>query len=236
MPKAVADQAATTFNNAELPQADRIGAVVQVVAATTDRAQQEALFAQLVKSGVPKESQGAFAVMMRGSDPGAAERLFQAAMFDPSKMPGKLPETDETIKQRIQEIVFDEGQIGDVFYGITDGSAENIAYASNDGELFLKSVKLRLATGQASTVEDAIAKTARDRFGDVRVVTGKSYGGGAGMKITLPRDEPAQPYELAFGALLPKVGEAMMAQMSAVYADNWPLLLECIAAARKVSR
>ena len=214
MPKAVADQAATTFNNAELPQADRIGAVVQVVAATTDRAQQEALFAQLVKSGVPKESQGAFEVMMKGTDPGAAERLFQAAMFDPSKMPGKLPETDATINQRIQEIVFDEGQIGDVFYGITDGSAENIAYASNDGELFLKSVKLRLATGQASTVEDAIAKTVRDRFGDVRVVTGKSYGGGAGMKITLPRNEPAQPYELAFGALLPKVGEALMAQMT----------------------
>jgi hypothetical protein len=76
MPKAVADQAATTFNNAELPQADRIGAVVQVVAATTDRAQQEALFAQLVKSGVPKESQGAFA----GDDAGQRPRRGRAVV------------------------------------------------------------------------------------------------------------------------------------------------------------
>lgn len=212
LPKAVAEAAAVTFNNAEIPQADRIGAVVQMIASTNDVQHQEAIFNQLVKAGVPKQTQGAFAVMMRpGADPGAAERLFQAAMFDPTTVVMRgADNTSEKLKQQIQEQIFDEGEIGDVFYGLTDGTAENIAYATNDSELFLKSVQLRLATGQASDASEAIKQTALDRFGDVQVVTGKAYGGGAGARVTLPKGEDAKPYRMGFNGLLPDVGEAFM--------------------------
>lgn len=214
LPKAVSDQAAVTFKDETLPQGQRIAAVTQLVAVTTNRAQQEAIFRQLVKSGVPAEAQGAFAVMMRGTDPGAAERLFMAAMVDPDKMPGKLPETDATINQRIQEMIFDEGEIGDVFYGITNGTSRNFSMARNDGSLFTKSVKLRLLDGSARSLDEAIALTMKDRFGDVQVVTGKSYAGGAGMKITLPRDEAPGQYRMGFDSLLPQVSSGLMNQMT----------------------
>jgi hypothetical protein len=91
-------------------------------------------------------------------------------------MPGKLPETDEMIKQRIQEIVFDEGQIGDVFYGITDGSAENIAYASNDGELFPE-------VGQAAAGDRAGQhRRGRHRQDGARSLRRRARGDGQGLR------------------------------------------------------
>lgn len=213
LPKQVAEGVAATFNNAELGQDQRIGALVSVAFATNDEGQQEALYRQLLGAGVPRTTQGAMAALARG-DQAAASYLFKAAMFDPEKFPGKISETDANIRQRITEKVLDQGQIGDVIYGLTDGTADNYQRLEDDGALMLNAVKMRLVDGSASSLEEAIDKTARDMFGDVKVVTGTSYGGGAGVKIVLPKDEDEGLMLDGFNALLPLVGEAVLADIT----------------------
>lgn len=213
MPKQVAEGVAATFNNAELPQDQRISALVSTAFATNDDAQQEALYRQLVGAGVPRNTQGAMAALARGDQEGA-HYLFKAAMFDPEKFPGKISETDANIRQRISDKLLDEGQIGDVIYGLSDGTANNYQRLEDDGSLMLKAVKLRLTDGSASSLDDAIDKTARNMYGDVKVVTGKSFGGGAGVKIVLPKGEDEGLMLDGFNALLPTVGDAILADLT----------------------
>lgn len=213
MPKQVAESVAATFNNAELPQGQRISALISTAFATNDPGQQEALYKQLVGAGVPRNTQGAMAALARG-DQAAAYYLFKAAMFDPEKFPGKISETDANIRQRITEKVLDENQVGDVIYGLSDGTANNFQRLEDDGSLMLKAVKLRLVDGSASSLDQAIDMTQRDMFGDVKVVTGKSFGGGAGVKIVMPKDEDESVMLDGFNALLPTVGDAILADLT----------------------
>lgn len=209
LPKGMASNAVATFNNPEMSPGERVGAVAALVMGTPDDAQQVAIYQQLVKAGVPEHATAAFAALARG-DQNAAQRLFAAVMTDPASLPGKLPVTPAEINTAIQEKIFAENQIGDVVYQITDGTAENLEQVRKDGILFERSVKLRLLTNQAISLEDAIDQTAKDMFGDVEVMTGSRMGG-AGVKITVPKGEDTKRLQMGFDALLPRVSEYLMA-------------------------
>jgi hypothetical protein len=90
LPKEIATNAVTAFKDEAQPQQNRIGAVASIIMATPDPGQRKLLFNQMVDAGLPDLTEGAFEALSRG-DQGAAQRLFQAAMTDPSKLPGKLP-------------------------------------------------------------------------------------------------------------------------------------------------
>lgn len=207
LPKAMAANAATMFNNAELSDEERLGALTGLVMSTPKPEQQAAIFEQMVAAGVPPQTRKAMDALARG-DEGAAQRLFAAAMV--KDLPPKIGDITSTqISTEIEAKLFDTGQIGDIAYDLTYGEASNFNDMTTDLALITNSVKLRLMDGSAGgSVERAIDMTVKDVFGDVQVVNGSMSGGKAGLKALLPTDADTRRYQAGFDALLGQVGEA----------------------------
>jgi hypothetical protein len=213
----VAAKSATDFNDKELPQQARIGAITSLIFATQDEGQQRDILKQLQSEGVPEYLDPALDALAR-NDEAAARRLFMAATFDPKDLPGKLEYTSQQIREEMQATVFDEGQIGNVVYGLKGGAAENYQKAATDNVLFERAVQLRLADGSALDLKDAVRKTTRDMFGDVEVVSTAGSSIRAGMQVTLPVGEDKTQYDLGFTSLLPEISTALFNSMTAVLA------------------
>ncbi|MGE0231165.1 MAG: phage tail tip lysozyme, partial [Flavobacteriaceae bacterium] len=205
LPKEMAVQAAEAFNDAEKPQQARIDAIAQVMLATPDPAQRRAIFQQLVDAGMPAITEGAFEALARG-DSGAARRLFQAAMTDPSKLPGTAPEKPEAVSRAIQDSIMADGAIGDIYYGLSDGSVENFDRAERDAKLIKNAVEIRLRNGE--DLDAAVEAVAKDLYGDVQPVT-RSYPVNA--EILLPKDADVAEVMRGFEAVMPKVRSALEA-------------------------
>ncbi len=215
LPKNMADNVAATFNDPNLPGADRVGALTSVVMATNKPDQQAAIFGQLVEAGVPQSTRAALEALSRG-DQGAATRLAQAAMADPETLNKTLPGDIKSaqIDDELQAQIFDVGGIGDIYYDLAYGSIENATTAAADMALMANSVKLRLLDGSAGgNVQRAIDMTVADMFGNVQVISGKSWGSAAGLKALLPSDADVSAYQTGFDALLGQVGDAMARDM-----------------------
>jgi hypothetical protein len=169
LPKDIATNAVTAFKDEAQPQQNRIGAVASIIMATPDPGQRKLLFNQMVDAGLPDLTEGAFEALSRG-DTGAANRLFQAAMTDPTKLAGAAKDGQKPadIDQAVQTSIMDEGQIGDIYYGLSHGTADNFTRAQRDSKLINNAVNLRLRNGE--TMDAAIAGVSKDLYGDVQVV------------------------------------------------------------------
>lgn len=200
LPKFAADEAVTTFKDEQAPVNDRVAAVMRVLVATDDGPQRRALFEQLADAGLPDTTEGAIDAYLRG-DTGAANRLFEAAMVDPSKLPGKIDATPAEIDEEIQGALFAEGEIGDIFYGISDGSADNLISAQRDNKLLSNAVNIRMRRGE--TLDDAVQGAAKDLFGDVQVVNESN------AQIILPKDADAAAVLSGLESILPDVRRAV---------------------------
>jgi hypothetical protein len=208
LPKNIADSAVKVFKDVNLPEEDRIQAAAIAVSSTPDTGQQAAIFEQLVDAGLPEITQGAFRAQSRG-DEGAARRLFQAAIVDPTKLPGKVAETPAVIEQSIQDALMQEGQVGDIYYGLSDGVAENFVKAERDAKLMTNAVNMRLRQGEE--LESAVAAVAKDLYGDVQIVTGD---GRANMQILMPAGENPEPVIDGLEAQMPAVRTAVEATLA----------------------
>ncbi len=205
LPNNVADHAVQSFQNVEIPERDRIGAVSSLIFSSTDVGQQRAVFSQLVEAGLPEISEGAMDAMARG-DEGAARRLFLAAMVDPSDLPGSLPTgvTPARISEEVQSQLMDVGSVGDLYYGLSDGSAENFERAQRDQQLIQNAVQLRLRAGEG--LRDAVAAVGKDLYGDVRVVNGS---GNVNARLLLPADQDPRQTLRGLEATLPQVRQTL---------------------------
>jgi hypothetical protein len=156
----------------------------------------------MVEQGLPDITQGAFEALSRG-DSGAAERLFQAAMVDPTKLAGKIPNDIKTsdIDQAVQSQIMDQGQIGDIYYGLSSGTAENYTRAQRDSKLINNAVNLRLRNGE--TMDQAIAGVSKDLYGDVQVVNQGH------MQILVPTNQDRGAVITELSAKLPEVEAAL---------------------------
>jgi hypothetical protein len=208
LPKEIAGNAVKAFKDETQPQANRIGAVASIVMATKDPHQRQLLFNQMVDQGLPDITQGAFEALSRG-DSAAADRLFQAAMVDPSKLAGKIPNDIKTsdIDQAVQQQIMDQGQIGDIYYGLSSGTAENYVRAQRDSKLINNAVNLRLRNGE--TMDQAIAGVSKDLYGDVQVVNQGH------MQILVPSNQDKGAVITELSSKLPEV-EAALKQAMAV--------------------
>jgi hypothetical protein len=209
LPTKMATDAVAQFKKEDSPEKTRIDAIASLVLSTNDPEQRRAIFSQLVKAGLPDYTEGAMVALSRG-DEGAARRLFQAAMIDPSKLPGKSPETPDSIKSTIQSDVMDEGQIGDVYYGLSDGSTNNFVTAQRDAKLLNNAVELRLRNGES--LSDAVSGAAKDLYGDVKAVSGDSR---VNAHILVPTDQDEGRVLDGLNAALPQVRSALEAAMPA---------------------
>lgn len=202
LPKAIAENTVTTFKNEALPQQDRIDAASAVLMATPDRVQRQTLFNQMVAAGLPDITEGAFEALSRG-DQGAANRLFTAAMVDPAKIAGTLPGGTKPayIDEEVQSALFDQGQIGDLYYGLSDGTAENITRAQRDSKLINNSVNLRMRSGE--TLDQAIAGVSKDLYGEVTPVNDTN------VQILVPKGQDPDAVVAGLTAALPDVQAAL---------------------------
>ena len=215
LPKAMAANTATVFNDAGRSADERIGALTSVVMATNKPDQQAAIYEQLVAAGVPPQTRGAMEALSRG-DQGAAQRLMMAAMVDPETLNKPLPGNINTtqVDNDLQVALFDTGEIGDIYYDMTFGSIENVNAATQDMALMSNSVKLRLLDGSSGgNIDRAIEMTVQDMFGDVQPVTGSASGGKSGLKVLLPKDADVGAYQAGFDALLGQVGDALASDL-----------------------
>jgi hypothetical protein len=151
---------------------------------------------------LPDITQGAFEALSRG-DSGAAERLFQAAMVDPTKLAGKLPGDikPDAIDSAIQDKIMGEGEIGDLYYGLSNGTADNYVRAQRDAKLINNAVNLRLRNGE--TLDQAIAGVSKDLYGDVQPVNETN------MQILVPKDQDVNAVTTGLTAALPDVRSAI---------------------------
>lgn len=215
LPKSMATQVVSTFKDGTQPAQQRISAVAGTVLATSDPAQQDAIFSQLVKEGLPDMLSGPLDALRRG-DAGGAQQLMRAALFDPTKMktdlPGGVKEGDITSK--LADEVFGPGKLGDITYGMAGagGSPDNFSQASSASQLMLNDVKLRLLDGSASGIDDAVAQAKRDLFGDVQPVTS---GANVGVKVSIPKDADANVARAGFTSMAPDVRTALLNHMMA---------------------
>jgi hypothetical protein len=203
LPRPQAQLIADAFTNPQLPEEERIRALTDVVFATSDADQQGLIFEQLVTSGVDGMASGALGAWVRG-DLEAARRLFQASLVDPEKRPGKVPETTSAISEEIQRRIMAPGAIGDVYYGISGGTAESFLTAERDNKLLQRAVQERLLRGEG--LGAAVDGAAADLFGDIVPVRG---GWQVNAEILLPRDEDPQPYLTGLAELTPRVRAAL---------------------------
>lgn len=169
LPKQLADETIDKFKDVNAPGEDRIAAVTGMVFSTSDTTQRRAIYEQLVNAGLPDATEGAMEAYARG-DEGAGRRLMEAAIIDPSKLPGTTSIKPAEIDAEIQAKIMDDGQIGDIFYGLSDGTVENQERAIRDSKLLTNAVNLRVRNGE--TLDAAINGAAKDLYGDVKPVTG----------------------------------------------------------------
>lgn len=200
LPKFAADAAVESYKDERIPTKERVESVLRVLVATDDNAQRRVLFEQLVDAGLPGEVEGAIDAYMRG-DEGAAGRLFEAAMVDVSKLPGKIDATPADIDEAVQGELFEEGSVGDIYYGISDGSADNLLSAQRDNALLTKAVNIRMRRGE--DLEAAVQGAAKDLFGDVQVVNESN------AQIILPAGADADAVLSGLESILPDVRSAV---------------------------
>lgn len=159
MPKLQAKAVVDAFKNPEADANKRAGAVVGTIFATKDPTQQRAIFQQLVREGLPAESEGAIEAFAAGRT-GDGDTLMQAVLSDPAKLPMKMEATPAQIKDAIQTSF---GQVMDAAYGITIGRPENIDRATRGGDLMVKAVQMRMAKNES--MADAVKATVDNMFG-----------------------------------------------------------------------
>lgn len=208
LPKTVAESAVAQFKDQTKPSDARLAVVSNLVMATPDQAQRGMIFNQLVAAGLPDVTQGAFEALARG-DNGAAQRLFDAAMIDPAKLAGTLPGgmKPDAIDQQVQSSIMDAGQVGDVYYGLSFGTADNYERAQRDQKLINNAVNLRLRNGE--TLDAAIAGASKDLYGDVKVVSDDN------VQILLPSNADETSVVSGLQARLPDVRRSLEAVMPA---------------------
>lgn len=203
LPKPVVTAAVDLFKDVTLGEADRIAAISGPVMSAKEPEFQQAVFNQMVEGGLPDTTQGAMEALARGDD-AAARRLFQAAIVDISALPGKAPNTPAQIDEAIQSALLDEGQIGDIYYGLSDGTVENFERAQRDSKLLNNAVNIRIRRGE--TLEAAVAAAAKDLYGDVKPVTGDSR---VNAQILLPADQDEAAVLEGLAGVLPQVETAL---------------------------
>lgn len=187
LPREIATKAVAAFKADALPERDRANAVLALFGLTNDPDQQAAIYRNLVKEGLPEYAGGAVRAALRG-DEGAANRLMTAALMDPTKIPGSLPNKEAEIKEEIQNRLMAEGEIGDVFYGLSSGNLDGLQRAAADSTLLTRAVQQRLRQGES--LADAVEAAGKDLYGDVQRVTGDSR---VQTNILLPSDTDPAP-------------------------------------------
>jgi hypothetical protein len=202
IPKPVISNAMAMFKDVTLPEGERFESISRLLGATGDGVQRKAIFEQMVDEGLPETIEGAVLALERG-DQAAARRLFQAATVDIGALPGKVDATPSEIEQSIQDNLMDEGLIGDIYYGLSDGIADNLLAAQRDSKLLKNAVTLRMYSGDS--LDDAVAGAAKDLFGDVQAVLDSN------VQILLPTSTDPEPVVAGLQAALPDVRRALSA-------------------------
>lgn len=198
LPKEVAANTLTKFNDENIPGDARVAAVTGLVFSTPDPTQRRAIYEQLVEAGLPDTTEGAMDAFARG-DMGAGRRLMEAAIIDPAKLPGKGP-TPKEINESIQTQIMDEGQIGDLVYGLSDGVIENQERAIRDGKLLANAVNIRVRKGE--DLDAAVLSAAKDLYGDVQAVSGNAE---VNAQLVLPTDSDPEPILSGLAGIMPTV-------------------------------
>ncbi|WP_439816549.1 hypothetical protein [Zavarzinia sp. CC-PAN008] len=195
-----AELAAKAFNEGPGTPDERAKALAATVFSTSDRAQQQAVFRQLVGTGVPAVTEGALEALARG-DAGAAQRLFRAATLNPADVPDSATYTDADIKARILSDVLTPGTLADAVYGLSLGAAGNDQRVARDTALMTAAIKLELAKGR--DLDEATAQATRDLHGNLTLYDRN----GALLAIPAGADEAA--LDTGLEALRDQVRDAM---------------------------
>jgi hypothetical protein len=101
----------------------------------------------------------------------------------------------------VQTSIMDEGQIGDIYYGLSHGTADNFTRAQRDSKLINNAVNLRLRNGE--TMDAAIAGVSKDLYGDVQVVNQPH------AQIIIPTNQDPSAVLTGLSSKLPEVETAL---------------------------
>jgi soluble lytic murein transglycosylase-like protein len=174
LPAQQASMVADVVRDETQPLDARINTVVATVLLTTDPTQQEQIIRQMVRAGLTPKIANVVDAWKR-NDTGAARRLFQAAMLDPSKAP-KLGANDNSLSAAVEEAILGADTIGQAFYGLDLGDPRAADVAASDLDLAKSSARIAMASGMDQ--DAAVTQAVSDIFGPVDVVNDALPSGG----------------------------------------------------------
>lgn len=187
LPDDYAQKVVDTIKNQDIPAEQRFAAITNTILRTPDQKQQQVIFQQLVKAGMPEETVGAIEAFSRG-DVGDGKFLMTAALTDPAKLPTQIKVGPAQIKAEIQDSY--RNQL-DAAYGLTLGTPTNIQRAETGTNLMVKAVQLRLAQGDPD-VATATKNVMTMMFGkDFRVMDKTPNGRNATVAVPRGTDQDA---------------------------------------------
>lgn len=215
LPDAYAKNIVTQYQNTDAPFATRSAAITNAVLRTQDPQQQQVIFQQLVKAGLPPSTEGAIEAYARG-DTGAGDRLMTAATTDFSK----LPQASEDVVKKadldnaIATQVMGPSQIGGLSYGIQYGGPDNVARAQAGADLMQRAVRMRMAQGETD-VSKAVTGAAADMFGTDNQVLNRTFNG-MNFAGIIPTGTDLGVVERGVSAIKPIIQNAILTSASAL--------------------
>lgn len=207
LPTSAVENVKNIVADTQIPSEQRVAVLVGTVMQTSDPEQQAAILNQLIAGGVPEGSRALMDAIARGDGTGA-QMIGRALLIEPDKLAIDVGETDATIRERATDQAFGVGTVGDVLYGLTDGTADNLTRFQADAAMFDKMVKLRMIDGSAGgNINTAIAMTQKDMWGDLKRLNDRN------AQAVLPADVDQNVAATGFRYYLPQVRAALYEQM-----------------------
>lgn len=138
-----------------------------LVFATNDPDQQQAIFNQLRKAGVPAEAETVLRAYGRQDK---ASARFLAAVIDAKSLPEKKePGQIDSVANAVDQQMSDPTSgIAQTLYGMDIGQEGNLETYTTDRNVFIKGVKVKMLEGMAK--DDAVKFVGKALYGDARVV------------------------------------------------------------------
>lgn len=198
LPGSIADGIVEKLKMKDLEPSKALATLGQAVFATNDPLQQEAIFDQLKKAGVPAEAEGALRALHDGRTGDARFLMTAATAHDLKWTEGS--ESATNIIKAVDAATSIDTPAG-VLYGIDMASTDNLDRYQADKSLFTNAVKLQMMGGKSSTA--AIAEVQRAMYGGARVVDQGH------AKLVLPASVDADTTVTALSAQLPAVKTAL---------------------------
>lgn len=199
IPPEVAAKVASTWGDDTVPSQKKQASVMSLINMVTDDKYKFVVFNQLKDQGLPAILQGAISASIDKREPGAVNRLFEAANM--KSKDANITESDAKVNQA----AYDALSTGTpaVHYGLASGSTLNYDRMSSDAQLVSKEAKMLMVKNGISS-DEAIPMAVKDLLGNQNLLD-TTLPNGPRVSVILPDNADTRVLSAGFETAADKV-------------------------------